>query len=192
MHLSLTVALVPPSARPPSRVVGSGAAYDYCIQSLGCTGEEAAKAEGKLLPRTAESLTPAQIEYVCNWLQSELDLSDVELRKFVLRAPSLLSCGVETKLAPMLEWFRSTLDLGNAELKKILIRRPPLLGCSIEANLAPKLEWLQSTLDLRDLELKKMGRNPVVLGLSIEKNIEPTLDWMRRRLDLDAGQLKKI
>ena len=43
LHVSLTVALVPPVARPPSHVVCSGAAYDYCIQSFGCTAEEADK-----------------------------------------------------------------------------------------------------------------------------------------------------
>ena len=59
LHLSLTVALVPPIARRPSRVVGSGAAYDYCIQSLGCTAEEANKAEGRLLPDIAERITLA-------------------------------------------------------------------------------------------------------------------------------------
>ena len=44
LHVSLTVALVPPVARPRSHVC-SGAAYDYCIQSLGCTTAEASKAD---------------------------------------------------------------------------------------------------------------------------------------------------
>ena len=78
LHLSLTVALVPPVARLSRHVLCSGAAYDYCVQSLGCTAEEAAKAEGKLLPRSAESRTREKIDYVCNWLQSELGLSDAE------------------------------------------------------------------------------------------------------------------
>ena len=59
LHLSLTVALVPPAARPPSHVVCSGAAYDYCVQALGCTSEEANKAEGRLLPDIAERITLA-------------------------------------------------------------------------------------------------------------------------------------
>ena len=43
--------------------------YDYCIQSLGCTAEEAAKAEGKLLPSIAERLTQTQIDWPCAcWL----------------------------------------------------------------------------------------------------------------------------
>ena len=37
MHLSLTVALVPPAARPPSHVVCQ--VLCYCIQSLGCTAD---------------------------------------------------------------------------------------------------------------------------------------------------------
>ena len=45
LYLSLTVALVLPVARPPSHVVCGGAALDYCVQSLGCTAEEARKIE---------------------------------------------------------------------------------------------------------------------------------------------------
>ena len=44
--LSLTVALVPPAARLSRHVCG-GAAYDYCVQALGCTTAEASKVEGK-------------------------------------------------------------------------------------------------------------------------------------------------
>merc|ERR1719482_1235533 len=40
----------------------SGAAYHYCVQSLGCTAEEAAKVERNLLPKIAESLTLAQAD----------------------------------------------------------------------------------------------------------------------------------
>ena len=69
-------ALVGPGARPPRAVVCRGATYDYCVQALGCTAQEATKAEGALLPNIAESMTRTQIDCVCDWLQSSLDLSD--------------------------------------------------------------------------------------------------------------------
>ena len=78
LHLSLTVALVPPAARLSRHVVCGGAAYDYCVQALGCTAQEATKAEGALLPNIAESMTRAQADQLCSWLQSSLDLSDAE------------------------------------------------------------------------------------------------------------------
>ena len=74
--LSLTVALVPPAARLPSHVVCDGAAYDYCIQALGCTADEATKAEGALLPNIVKSMTCAQADERCSRLQSALGLRD--------------------------------------------------------------------------------------------------------------------
>ena len=63
MRLCLLVvgasALVTPVARPPHAVVCGGATYDYCVQALGCTSEEANKAEGRLLPDIAERITLA-------------------------------------------------------------------------------------------------------------------------------------
>ena len=85
LHLSLTVALVPPAARLSRHVVCGGAAYDYCIQALGCTAEEAAKAERAMLPHIAEKLTRAQAEEMCSRLQSTLDLNDAELKRVVMR-----------------------------------------------------------------------------------------------------------
>ena len=84
-------ALVAPGSRPSGAAAGRGAAFDYCVQSLGCTAQEATKAEGVLLPNIAESMTRTQIDCVCDWLQSSLDLSDAELKKLVKKNPKLLA-----------------------------------------------------------------------------------------------------
>ena len=148
MHLSLTVALVPPRSRPSGAVVCRGGVADYCVQSLGCTAAEASKVEGKLLPNIAESTTRAQADQLCSWLQSSLDLSDAELKKVVMKLPSVLSLSVEDNLAPTLEWLQTRLELDEAQLGKVVLTSPPLLGLSIEDNLAPKLQWLQTRLEL--------------------------------------------
>ena len=188
VHVSLTFALVPPVVRPPSHVC-SGAAYDYCIQSLGCTAKEATKAEGALLPNIAETLTQTKIDCTCDWLQSSFDLSDAELKKVVLTCPSLLGYSVEKNMAPKLEWLQNYLDLDEGQLRKIVLRQPTLFG----RNMAPKLEWLQRRLDLDNAQLKKMVMmSPPLLSLSIEDKIEPNLDWLQTRLDLDAPELRKM
>ena len=190
MHLSLTVALVPPIARRPSLVVRSGAAYDYCIQSLGCTAEEAAKAERGIRPNAAESITLARVEESCGWLRSALDLSDTQLKKVVLRQPTLLHCRLESA-ASRLSWLKSRLGLSDTELKKVVIKRPSVLLLSTEANLAPRLEWFESKLGLSMKELKKMAlRNPVFLDLSVEDNLAPRIEWLRSRLDLNSNEIK--
>ena len=111
-------ALVPPGSRPSGAVACRGAAYDYCVQALGCTAEEATKAEGVLLPNIAESMTRAQADQLCSWLQSSLDLSDAELKKVVMRFPGLLGFSVEDKLEPKLDWLQDRLNLDAAQLKK--------------------------------------------------------------------------
>ena len=190
LHLSLTVALVPPIARRPSLVVRSGAAYDYCIQSLGCTAEEAAKAERGIRPNAAESITLARVEESCGWLRSALDLSDTQLKKVVLRQPTLLHCRLESA-ASRLSWLKSRLGLSDTELKKVVIKRPSVLLLSTEANLAPRLEWFESKLGLSMKELKKMAlRNPVFLDLSVEDNLAPRIEWLRSRLDLNSNEIK--
>ena len=193
MHLSLTVALVPPIARRPSHVVRSGAAYDYCIQSLGCTAQEAGKVEGNLIPSNAKGLTRAKIEERLGWLQSKLGLSDSELKKMVMRFPSLLGLKVGGSVEPKLGWFQKRLDLDDAQLSKLVVRFPRLLGLSVEDNLAPTLEWLQARLELDDVQLKKIIVTfPALLGLNVEDNLAPTLEWLQRRLDLDDSGLRKL
>jgi len=186
-------ALVPPGSRPSGAVACRGAAYDYCVQSLGCTAKEATKAEGALLPNIAESMTRAQAEERLGWLQSELGLSDAELKKVVMRFPALLGYSVEDNMAPKLDWLQARLDLDDAGLRKMVLRLPALLSCSVENNLTPKLDWLQTRLDLDDAGLRKMVLLlPALLSYSIEDNMEPKLQWLQTRLDLDGEQLRKM
>ena len=167
-------ALVAPGSRPSGAVACRGAAYDYCVQSLGCTAKEASKTAGALLPNIAESMTRAQAEERLGWLQSELGLSDSELKKVVMRFPALLGYNSS---APKLDWLQSRLDLDVGQLKKIVLALPSLLSYSVEDNLAPTLEWLQARLGLDDVQLKKIVvRHPHLLQLSVER-IESNCDW---------------
>jgi hypothetical protein len=186
-------ALVGPGARPPCAVVCRGAAYDYCVQALGCTAAEATKAEGRLFPHMAERMTRAQAEERCGWLRSRLDLSDAELKKVMMRLPQVLGLSVEATLEPKLDWLQDRLDLDAAQLKKMVLRLPAVLSYSVEDNFSPRLDWLQMRLDLDDAGLRMMvlGK-PAVLGYSIEDNMEPKLDWLQLRLDLNETELKKV
>jgi len=191
LHLSLTVALVPPVARPPRHVVCSGAAYDYCVQSLGCTAEEAAKAERALFPNIADRLTRAQANERCSWLQSSLDLSDAELKRLVMRSPQVLGLSVKNNIKPKIDWLQSRLDLDAGQLRKIVLRLPAGLGYSVEDNMAPKLDWLQGRLDLDEEELKKMVVvHPHLLGYSIEDNLEPQLGFFEEELGLSVSDVR--
>ena len=191
LHLSLTVALVPPVARLPSHVVCGGAAYDYCIQALGCTVEEAGKAERALLPNIAANMTRAQADERCSWLRSSLELSDAELKRLVMRNPQVLGLSVKSNIEPKIDWLQSRLDLDAVQLRKIVLQ-PRVLGYNIEDNIAPKLDWLQKRLALDAGQLRKIVRLPAVLGYGVEDNMAPKLDWLQGRLDLDEEELKRL
>ena len=183
-------ALVAPGSRPSGAVVCRGAAYDYCVQALGCTAAEASKVEGKLIPSSAKSLTRAQADERCSWLQSSLDLSDAELKKVVMRLPSLLSYKVEANV-PKLDWLQKRLDLDDAGLRKVVLGLPPLLGLSVEDNMAPRLDWLQTRLELDEEELKKMVvAFPALLCYSVEANIQPKLGFFEEELGLSPSEVR--
>ena len=78
-------------------VVRPGVATDYCVQTLGCTLEDAVRAETKMLPQVANSVRRDKAEVVCAELRAKLGLSDHEMRKLVLRVPTVLTC-VEIKI----------------------------------------------------------------------------------------------
>ena len=164
---------------------------DYCVQSLGCTAEEAAKAERALLPNIAANMTRAQADERCSWLRSSLELSDAELKRLVMRNPQVLGLSVKSNIEPKIDWLQSRLDLDAVQLRKIVLQ-PRVLGYNIEDNIAPKLDWLQKRLALDAGQLRKIVRLPAVLGYGVEDNMAPKLDWLQGRLDLDEEELKRL
>ena len=160
-------ALVAPGSRPSGAVACRGAAYDYCVQSLGCTAEEATKAEGVLLPNIAESMTRAQAE-------ERLQLAAVLARPERRRAeeggdafPSTTGLqrrgqhGAEARLAA------DRLNLDDAQLKKMVLKLPQLLGLQ-----RSRTTWRRSSTGYRrasiwtTAQLKKVGGT--VLSLNVD------------------------
>jgi hypothetical protein len=134
----------------------------------------------------------ATVEPKLQWLQARLDLDAAQLRKMVLRFPSLLLRSVES-MESNCDWLQRRLGLDEAQLKKVVFLNPSLLYLRREDNLPPKLEWFQKRLDLDDEQLRKMiVAFPSLLGYSVEDNLEPKFEWLQTRLELDAPQLVKV
>ena len=136
------------SPRPSARrrgVVRPGVATDYCVQTLGCTLEDAVRAEAKMLPQVANSVRRDKAEVVCAELRAKLGLSDHEMRKLVLRVPTVLTLNMDKNVNPKLDWLQERLDLSRDELKKICLTLPATLAYSVDKNLEPKLCRTSST-----------------------------------------------
>jgi len=181
---------------PPRAVFRRGgaprcsAAADLCVE-LGATAEQAAKAEGQLLPSIANALEPDIIQQRCDLLQQQLGLSKAELLKVVLRLPAVLSYSVEVR-EKKLKALQQRLGLSDTELKTVVLRLPAVLGYNVEV-LEKKLKALQQRLGLSEAELRKVVlRLPPVLSYSVEKNVLPKLDWLQQRLGLREAELQQV
>ena len=144
---------VGPSARRRG-VVRPGVATDYCVQTLGCTLEDAVRAEAKMLPQVANSVRRDKAEVVCAELRAKLGLSDNEMRKLVLRVPTVLTLNMDKNVNPKLDWLQERLDLSRDELKKICLTLPATLAYSVDKNLEPKLSYFEHELGMSPQEIR--------------------------------------
>ena len=136
------------------RVVRKGVATDYCVQTLGCTREDAVKAEAKMLPQVANSVRRQKADVVCAELRAKLGLSDNEMRKLVLRVPTVLTLNMDKNVNPKLDWLQERLDLSRDELKKICLTLPATLAYSVDKNLEPKLSYFEHELGMSPREIR--------------------------------------
>ena len=174
--VALTAAGVHRAVRPRCPAVQCGATADYLLR-LGCTEEQASKAEGRLLPSIRDSLDDATVEATSSALQSRLALSDEELRKVLLTLPSVLGLSFETNVSPSLDALQSRLALSDAQLKRVVLLLPTVLGYSFESNISPKLDYLQSALALPlDALRDRVVRFPPLLGYSHTQRFQPRID----------------
>ena len=164
------------AVRPRCPAVQCGATADYLIR-LGCTEEQASKAEGKLLPNIRDSLDAATVEATSNALQSRLALSEAQLRKMVMSRPQVLGYNFESSMSPSLDALQSRLALSEAQLKRVVLLLPTVLGYSFESNISPKLDYLQSALALPlDALRDRVVRFPPLLGYSHAQRFRPRID----------------
>ena len=108
-----------------------------------------------------------------------LELDAPQLKKLVVKQPSLLSTSIDT-LESKLDWLQNRLDLDDAGLRKTVLQLPAVLGSSVEDNLAPKLDFLAREIGLSRAELRDwVVTTPSLLGLSLANRYRPRLEACR-------------
>ena len=65
---------------------------------------------------------------MCDALEARLSLNEVEIKKVVLRHPSVLGYSIEENVLPSLAALQSRLQLSEAELKKVVLSLPTVLS----------------------------------------------------------------
>jgi len=131
-----------------------------------------------LLNLKPESLQP-KFDYLTDRLQ--LDNYDVEnpqsmLTDIIIRAPSLLSMNIETKLEPTLNQIQNRLELDTHRFRNLIHRSPTMV---YRTNLEDHFTWLEKVLQLKDLQELALiiERQPTILNLSIDTNLQSTIDF---------------
>ena len=149
---------------------------------------DAVKAEAKMLPQVANSVRRDKAEVVCAELRAKLGLSDHEMRKLVLRVPTVLTLNMDKNVNPKLDWLQERLDLSRDELKKICLTLPATLAYSVDKNLEPKLSYFERELGMSPQEIRsKIISMPARLGYSIEKRYRPRLAAIRATAGADPA-----
>jgi AraC-like DNA-binding protein len=94
------------------------------LQRLGCSPAEALRTARKLAQYAP---VHPQASASCISLRQRLDLSEQELKRVVLKMPSLLNLCFETHLSPSLAAFQQRLGLSQGELKRLVLFKPQLI-----------------------------------------------------------------
>lgn len=124
---------------------------------------------------------------------NEIGMNVRDLRRSVIRHPSLLQYSVESSLRPKCTFLREELFVPATKLAKVVTTTPGILGLSLEENIRPSSRSFMDYLDISPEEFGAIvATAPQILASSWKSNLEPKLRYLINRLDLDAPKLKVI
>ena len=123
--------------------------------------------------------------------QEKLGLTCRDLRKIMLRQPSLLGLS-ETSLGGKLEFFLDEVGMTIEEVRQALLKQPSLLQYSI-GTLRSKLDFLRNELCMsRMVACRVLHTAPTIFGLSLDENLRPKVATLMIRCRLSAEEVGLI
>jgi len=109
----------------------------------------------------------------CDMLQSKLQLSSADLRKLVLRMPSLIGVS-SSAFDDRLDFFTTKVGMSIEDVKEAVLKQPSLLQYGIVSTLQPKLDFFIDELGMDESSISRIVRlAPAVMGLSLTDNLRP-------------------
>jgi len=139
----------------------------YLQTRMGFDNKEMARLERKLMFSPGE----AQIQSTLEGVQLHLQLSQAELKKVVLRLPSIIGFNFDSNTRPKMVWLQQSLGLDKKQLHALVRKQNTLLGGSLQKTLIPNLAFYKACFaELSDAEfVSKVVENPRQITISHQR-----------------------
>jgi len=163
----------------------------YLQGVLGLKGAEVGKALFKCTSLFTYSVQ--KFEDSAEYCLSELGLSHKQLRKLVLKAPTILGFSLNSKVIVTVDFLSAELGITRREVGTLLMTFPQLMTCSLENNIKPFFDSWRHDLGLDKSQLRRMFMKfPVLLGYNMHSAIQPKIEYMNSQLGLELHEIGKI
>eukprot|EP00804_Cyclotella_cryptica_P011497 CCRYP_017072-RB/>CCRYP_017072-RB protein AED:0.33 eAED:0.33 QI:172/1/1/1/0.5/0.57/7/818/1145 len=124
-----------------------------------------------------------------NKLQSTFGLTGSEMRKIVLRMPSLLGMGIQS-IEDKLKFFLNEAGMSMEQLRTALLKQPSLIQYSLDTTLRPKARFFLHELGIPSSLLSRIITTaPALMGFSLSDNLRPKVCCLMRRCALNQFQV---
>ncbi|KAL3798166.1 hypothetical protein HJC23_005727 [Cyclotella cryptica] len=130
-----------------------------------------------------------KIKPTLNKLQSSFDLTGSEMRKIVLRMPSLLGMGIQS-IEDKVKFFLNEAGMSMEQLRTALLKQPSLIQYSLDTTLRPKARFFLHELGIPSSLLSRIITTaPALMGFSLSDNLRPKVCSLMRRCALNQFQV---
>lgn len=168
----------------------SNVSYFYLRNELGLSEEDMWRITFQA--PSVLGMTSETIRRKVNLLRDTLNLSNIELRTMLSKAPAILHLSADNNIAPTLAYLTQLLDLKQQELKALLLACPPILGYS-QDNLRAKVNFFTNSMGFTVDETRALYlKDPRLFRSSVRTGLSPHLKFFVRDLHLKTDVVRKI